>query len=202
MSTPSPSPDTPTDQQSADWFSAEVEQLRISLEKHPDRDQSLLNASRQEMYDCLSTFFVQVRFLFSIATGIILASTAIIGFALDEGAESAPTLKITCGVIMLLLVPWRWLAIGILHPVYQLYVSSIVYSAQLHEAEGFATHWWFDYLRKYVRERPKDKDALVSKWIDDQISTYSKYKKMTDILAIAGVIGCLLLVFWAILDLI
>ncbi len=151
------------------------------------------------MYDSLSVFYSQVRYTLSIGVLLIGAALLIVEFSLRPGSGTELVgLRIVGAWILLAMVPLGVLAWLITRESYRLYVSAVVYAAQVHLAAKVETHHWFDWVFLYLESKPESKFELVGIWMKKLPNVFRFYTWMIMgmvVLAVAGSIYLFLTAF-------
>ena len=150
-----------------DWFLKEVEAIRNACFFSDEQAvSSLLSATRKEMYDSLSTFYSQVRYTLSIGVLLLGAALLIVEFSLrPESGTELVGLRLVGACMLLAMLPLGVLACLIIQESYRMYVSAVVYAAQVHLAAKAETHHWFDWVFRYLESKPESKFELVETWM-------------------------------------
>lgn len=158
------------------WYAADLERLRHAYPYGPtDGD---LAHTRVEFHSNLSDFFAQVRYLISLYVALFTLASATIYLALEDGRLKNPWLLVGAGGVLVLAYYLGGYFNNILFQMYDLYVSSVLFSQQLHRIAGKDTHRWFDVVSDRLRTSPESKDTFVLLWSELPDSTYGSYASM------------------------
>ena len=86
----------------------------------------------------------------------------------------------------------------IIYAMYDLYVSSILFSQQLHFISGKDTHRWFDVVVERLNEKLEDTEAFVQLWSSLPDSTYTAYVTMIRAVRYAALLVGMILIAFAV----
>lgn len=146
------------------WFHEECSRKDI-FEKNPMALSILLNGSRQDVYSALSLYQVHLKFATTIAISMLTIVGAI--FSILKGTDMSIDLRIIeigIGVFMLVACFISLLSVFVITRYYNVYVSALLYGAQVHFAAKMAGFHWFmriigllhkDYMQKPDISRAK-----------------------------------------------
>jgi hypothetical protein len=175
------------------WYTHELTRLRRSYPKGPSDDE--LARTRTEFRSSLTDFFAQVRYVISLYVALFSLAAAIIYFALKEGHLPSPLLFCAGGILIMAHFLGAFFN-NIILQMYDLYVSSVLYSQQLHVIAGKDTHRWFDVVAQRLNTHPKDKKSFVLLWSTLPDSTYRSYVSIINTVRYAAlIVGTLLTAF-------
>jgi hypothetical protein len=127
----------------------------------------LLSSTRSEMYFCLELFHAHVKSVVRLMLSLIAAVTAILSLGLNGSIKTKTPLHLSLvttggGLVLCLMLPFGIISTVILSRYYRLYVSALVYSADLHQAEGIGDHQWFRDIQMYrLRFGGNDNSSLI-----------------------------------------
>ena len=128
---------------------------------------ALLTSSREEMYTALSLFYSHVKHSMSLMFAVITAVFAVLGvMGSGEANIIASTLPITtlAGAVLLVLFPVSIITSIIISRYYRLYVSALIFSAELHEEAGLGFHGWFEQINDYRnKEGSEPRKSLIDR---------------------------------------
>ena len=155
---------------------------------------SMLNASRQEMYNALSLFHTHVKHTVSLMLTIMTAVFAVLGFSLKETSASPvllSTFRIIGGILLISLFPLGLISILIIARYYKLYVAALLYASELHESVDLCTHAWFEHLKKDLKSVPENggKEALLKKRTYGWPHSWILYSILIVVLSLLSLLG-------------
>ena len=148
------------------WFHKECS--RKDLFEDPTALSGLLNGSRQDIYSALSLYQVHVKY----ATTLIVSLVTFIGviFSILKVTGVNPDVMrmvgIITGLLMLVGCFLGLLSAFVITLYYKVYVSSLLYGAQIHFAAGMASfHWFMRLIERLQKEYLKKPDISRAKFI-------------------------------------
>ena len=177
---------------SQDWFDQEVGDLQTALNEPRIDVTALLSATRQEFYDSLATFYSQVRHLMSLFIAVFVA----LGFVLKEVQGQTPIVVGFSGGLLLMTAAVSFFAYRIISAQYGMYVSAVIYSAQMHIAMGLDSHLWFDEV-KFFADGAKTKREVIDRWMRQRDSTAKNYFSIIICLTIVACLSGMGLLVWS-----
>jgi len=178
---------------SPSWYIRDLEQLRRSYSVAPTDAE--LARTRTEFRASLEDFFAQVRYIVSLYITVFTLASATVYFALEEGGHSTPLLFVAGGLLILSHFLGAFFT-KIIYAMYDLYVSSVLFSQQLHFISGKDTHRWFDTVVERLNEKLEHKEAFVQLWCSLPDSTYRAYVAMIRAIRyVALLVGMILIAF-------
>jgi hypothetical protein len=160
---------------------------------------NFLTAARTEMYTSLSLFQDHVKHLLSLMFTVLTATLAILGFIIEGKLPSAfdPTVVVLLGgSILLLMFLLGNISTIIISRYYRLYVSTLLYAADLHESRGLGSHVWFQDLTKERSESESPGDC-VKKRAYGWPHSWRLYAILIWILSNVSLISGALVILWA-----
>lgn len=177
------------------WFAIESASLEHLLDKDGVDIASLLSESRKDFQTAWAQFFSQVQNIISLHIVIYTSVVAIVYFVLQDDNDNQWLLSLA-GILLFTSFLVGHKAQIILSATFDFYVSSVVYSCQLHLAAGACTHRWFELVRiNLERSESKNNTQLLKSWADKH-STYHAYHSLIKWLGYISLIGSMTLVFF------
>ncbi|MEZ5534980.1 MAG: hypothetical protein R3F02_05080 [Thiolinea sp.] len=150
----------------------------------------MLSTSREEMYKALELFHNHVKHTLSLMFTILTAVLAIFSFTIKEGVISTDYffyVMLLGSALLALLFPLSLLSSRITNRYYRLYVSSLFFSAKLHESIGLLHHPWFYSLKDVLRETAGDKiDEIIDERTNGKAHSCFLYSMLIKSIGIVG----------------
>jgi hypothetical protein len=160
---------------------------------------NFLTAARTEMYDSLRLFQEHVKHLLSLMFTVLTAVFAILGFIIkveDPPVLDPAAVALLGGSILILMFFLGNISTIIISRYYRLYVSALVYAADLHEQMGLGSHVWFQDLTT-KRSRSESLPDFVNKRAYGWPHSWILYAILIWALSNASLICGALVLLWA-----
>ena len=160
---------------------------------------NFLTAARAEMYDALRLFQDHVKHLLSLMFTVLTAIFAILGFIIKGELPPGfdPTIvALLGGSILVLMFFLGNISTIIISRYYRLYVSALIFAADLHESMGLPSHRWFLDLTE-ERSSPDSPGRFVNNRAYGWPHSWRLYAILIWVLSNASLIGGALIILWA-----
>lgn len=178
-----------------EWFREEVKSLKIETIAGADR-QVMLSESRKDFAAAWSNFFSEVRSVVQLHVYIYTLVVAVVYFGLKD-SPNQHWIPAVGGVLLFMSILIGQKSKAVLSATFALYVSSTIFSCQLHLAAGFATHRWFEMVWDVTnknKESRMSKDELVNAWSGTGSTLKAYESSVTIFQRFSGVGGVALIV--------
>lgn len=140
------------------WFHEECS--RKDIFESPRALSFLLNGVRQDVFSALSLYQVHVKY----ATTLVISLMTVVGvmFSISEvtkgNSDVIRMVEVGAGILTLVACVISLLSSFVITRYYNVYVSALLYGAQIHFAAGMAGAHWFkrtiDLLHKKYKKKP------------------------------------------------
>ena len=160
---------------------------------------NFLTAARKEMYDALRLFQDHVKHLLSLMFTVLTAVFAILGFIIKGEMPiiiDRTVVALLGGAVLLLLFFLGNISTVIISRYYRLYVSALIYAADLHESIGVGSHRWFKDLAT-ERSRSESPTHFVKKRAYGWPHSWLLYAILIWVLSNVSLVGGVLVILWA-----
>jgi len=140
------------------WFHEEYLN-KDTFKDEPAALAQLLNSSRQDVYSALSLYQVPVKHAFtlmiSVATLIGILFSVVGRIGVDPNVIR--TLEMGAGILLIVVGLIGFISAFVITQYYKVYVSALLYAAQIHYGVGMAGFHWFKRLMELLSKKSKKK---------------------------------------------
>ena len=153
------------------WFYQDCSRENI-FENHPEALSNLLNGCRQDVYSALSLYQIHVKY----ATTLIISLLTVVGVVFSilrvTGVNLAMTRTVEIGAVMLMMVAFfiGLVSLLVIARYYNVYISALLYGAQIHFAAGMSGFYWFERIietlqKEHIKKQKKKQEINKKKFI-------------------------------------
>ena len=143
------------------WFHEGCSREDIFFGRQPVALSHLLNGSRRDMYAALSLYQTHVKYASTVVLSLVTVVAAIFSVLKATNHDVGRTIEVGAGVLLLVACAIGFLFVFVVTRYYNVYVSALLYAAQIHFAAGMAGFRWFErILEDLHREYAKNSDDL------------------------------------------